>query len=195
MSTTAPRRLSCTSTSSCPGLRDAIRSRTRVTFGHEGRVRASSSRTRCGVWHGRWYVAGWDPGLCAMRRYRLERIEPGTLARTGPPDAFRVEPWFRVDLAFDLDPNSWGHDPLLHARARGPPRPPRRVPGRPRWRRRRANSDGPLTAWSTVAFDVRHYEATRNRILAYRGNAVVESPPALVELIRAHLLAIVGSAS
>jgi predicted DNA-binding transcriptional regulator YafY len=173
-------------------LRDAIHSRTRVTFEHEGRVRELEPYA-LGVWHGRWYVAGWDPDLFAMRRYRLERIEPGSLRATGSSGAFEVEPWFRPDLAFDLDPNSWGHDALLHVRARVHPDHLAAFLDDLGGKTVELPSD--TAAWRTVEFDVRHYEATRNRILAYRGNAIVASPPELVQLILDHLRAIVGSAT
>ena len=40
---------------------------------------------------------------------------------------------------------------------------------------------------AVVELDVRHYASTRNRLLAFRANAVVLEPPELVAFMREHL--------
>lgn len=169
-------------------FRDAIAGRTPVTFGHEGRVRVLEPWA-LGVWRNRWYVAGGDPDHGNdMRRFRLDRIDvspSGHLATAGEPGSFTVPDWFDVDKAFDFDPNSWGHDPVLDARVR-------------------VATDhavafvdefgGAVAARDSdhvvVALAVRHYESFRNRLFGFRGNAVVEAPPELVAQVREHLRAV-----
>ncbi len=86
--------------------------------------------------------------------------------------SFTVADWFDVDKAFDFDPNSWGHDPVLDARIR-------------------VATDhatafvdefgGEVVARDSehvwVSLAVRHYESFRNRLFGFRANAVVEEPP------------------
>ena len=172
-------------------FRDAISTRTPVTFNHEGRTRVLEPWA-LGVWRNHWYVAGGDPAHDhEMRRFRLDRIDapPGRhLDAAGEPDSYTVVEWFDVDKAFDFDPNSWGHDPVLDARVR-------------------VATDhaaafvdefgGEVVARDAehvwVALAVRHYESFRNRLFGFRTNAVVEKPPELIDQVRAHLTAVVGS--
>ena len=170
-------------------LRDAIDARTAVAFTHLGRRRTFHPYA-LGTWRGRWYVAGWDPELETMRRYRLDRIECDTnLERVGD-EPFRILDWFEPDLAFELDPNAWGRDQLVRAQV--------------------AVDHDFLTAVveefgatvqedaldgtrDIVAFDVRHYEATRNRLFAFRDHVQVLAPPTLVALMRDHLAAVASA--
>ena len=46
---------------------------------------------------------------------------------------------------------------------------------------------------AVVELDVRHYESFRNRLLAFRTNAVVLAPPELVAIVRDHLAALAES--
>jgi predicted DNA-binding transcriptional regulator YafY len=169
-------------------FRDAISTRTPVRFTHEGRTRVLEPWA-LGIWRNHWYVAGGDPAHDdEMRRFRLDRIDvppSGHLDAAGEPGSFAVAEWFDVDKAFDFDPNSWGHDPVLDARVR-------------------VAADhaaafveefgGAVVARDTdhawVSLAVRHYESFRNRLFGFRANAVVEEPPELVELVRAHLTAV-----
>lgn len=172
-------------------FRDAIGSRTSLGFRHEGRPRVLEPWA-LGVWRNKWYVAGGDPlQNGAMRRFRLDRIEPldsdGGLEAAGPPAAFVIPDWFDVEKAFDFDPNSWGHDPELEARIR-------------------VESDhvnaflhefgGAVierdAGFATIELVVRHHESFRNRLFGLRGHAVVVSPPALVAIVRDHLEAVAG---
>jgi predicted DNA-binding transcriptional regulator YafY len=169
-------------------LRDAITARTAMHIPYEGRRRLLEPYA-LGEWQGRWYVAGWDPELDAMRRYRLDRIEhDGGLERASEPNAFEVQAWFDAVLAFDFDPNSWGHDPRLRARVRVDrdhlPAFLADLGG---------DVDGVDDGEPVVAFDVRHYESTRNRILFYRDHARVLEPPDLVTMIHAHLAAVAAA--
>ncbi len=170
-------------------LRDAITARCAVRIPYEGRHRILEPYA-LGAWEGRWYVAGWDPEVEAMRRYRLDRIEhDGGLERASEPNAFEVRPWFDATLAFDFDPNSWGRDPRLRARVRVDrdhlPAFLADLGG---------EVDGVEDGEPVVTFDVRHYESTRNRILFYRDHARVLDPPELVAQLRDHLSAIAGAA-
>ena len=175
-------------------LRDAIDSRTAVRFRHEGRERVLEPWA-LGVWRGKWYVAGGDPRHDgAMRRFRLDRVEPAasdaTLCTVGAPDAFTIPDWFDVDKAFDFDPNSWGGDPPCTVTVR-------------------VESDhlgafvdefggevgdaGADADAAVVTLTVRHRESFRNRLLGFRGHAVVTGPPEAVALVHDHLAAIAGA--
>lgn len=169
-------------------FRDAISTHTPVAFTHEGQTRVLEPWA-LGIWRNHWYVAGGDPVHDNdMRRFRLDRIgvaPSGHLAAAGEAGSFTVADWFDVDRAFDFDPNSWGHDPVLDARLR-------------------VATDhatafvdefgGDVVARDAehvwVALAVRHYESFRNRLFGFRGNAVVEEPTELVDLVRAHLTAV-----
>ena len=168
-------------------LRDACATGTPVTFRHGG-VERVLHPFALGQWANHWYVAGWCPQACAMRRYRLDRVEQpddgSAITPTGNPHSFEVPDWFRADHAFDMDPNSWGNDPVLHARV--------------------AVSVDHVGAFlrelggevveandehAVVALTVRHYQWTRDRLLGFRTHAVVLEPPELVALVRDHLRA------
>ncbi len=166
-------------------LRDAIQTCRAVQFDHEGRTRVLQPYA-LGTWHGRWYVAGWDPELAALRRYRLDRVGGEVpICATGPAGAYVVPDWFDPVLAFDFDPNVWGRDARLRARVRVErdhlPAFLAELGG---------NVDGEVDGEPVVVFEVRHYESTRNRILSFRDHARVLGPPALVAVVRDHLAAL-----
>jgi predicted DNA-binding transcriptional regulator YafY len=166
-------------------LRDAIQTRTVVRFDHEGRTRVLEPFA-LGTWHSRWYVAGWDPDVDALRRYRLDRItDDGPIERVGDPGTYEVPAWFDSVLAFDFDPNAWGRDPRLRARVRVE---------RDHLPAFLAEFGGEVVdevaGDPVVAFDVRHYESTRNRILSFRDHVQVLGPDALVTLVCDHLAAL-----
>jgi len=172
-------------------FRDAIASRTPLTFVHEGRVRRLEPFA-LGVWRNHWYVAGADPDHDGqLRRFRLDRIDApapgGHLAAAGEPESFTVPDWFDVDKAFDFDPNSWGKDAPLDARVRvGPDHAAAFL----------QEFGGEIVTRTPdaviVGLPVRHYESFRNRLFQLRANAVVIEPPELVALVRAHLQAVAG---
>jgi predicted DNA-binding transcriptional regulator YafY len=168
-------------------LRDAIDSRTAVRFGHEGKERVLEPWA-LGVWRGKWYVAGGDPAHAgAMRRFRLDRVEPAAgddvLGTVGDPGAFSIPDWFDVDKAFDFDPNSWGGDPECEVTVRVEPDHLGAV----------VDELGGSVDGDTVTLTVRHYESFRNRLLGFRGHAVVTGPPDMVAMVRDHLAATVGA--
>jgi predicted DNA-binding transcriptional regulator YafY len=169
-------------------LRAAIDERAPVHVEYEGRTRLLHPYA-LGLWRGRWYVAGWDPELDAMRRYRLDRIEDdGALTRTGETGAYEIPEWFDRELAFDFDPNAWGRDPRLRARVRVE---------RDHLPRFLDELGGEvvdiLDGEPAVAFDVRHYESTRNRLLFFGTHAAVVPPPELVAIVHDHLAALAGA--
>lgn len=170
-------------------LREAISTRTAVRFDHEGRSRVLEPYA-LGVWRGRWYVAGWDPEIGALRRYRLDRVEHhGALDRVGAPGTFTVPDWFDAVLAFDFDPNAWGRDPRLRARVRVE---------RDHLPAFLADFGGEVVdevdGEPVVAFEVRHHESTRNRLLFFRDHVRVLAPAELVTIMREHLAALAGGA-
>ncbi|MFN8036128.1 MAG: WYL domain-containing protein [Acidimicrobiia bacterium] len=173
-------------------LREAIATRTPVTFRHEGKVRHLEPWA-LGEWHNQWYVSGHDRDADADRRYRLDRIEADAatgelVTLDGPAGSYEIPATFDAASEFDLDPNSWGTDPMLVARVRvGADHLGaflRDLGGRVVER---------LFDAAVVELEVRHYESFRNRLLGYRGNATVLSPPELVAMIRDHLAALAGA--
>ena len=172
-------------------LRDACAAGTPVRFCHGGQERVLQPYA-LGQWQNHWYVAGWCPEASAMRRYRLDRIEQPAdadpIAAAGEPGSYAVPAWFRADLAFDMDPNSWGHDPVLHARVRvGLDHVPAFV------RELGGTIEVRADDHAVVALTVRHYQWTRDRLLGFRTHAVALEPPELVAIVRDHLAAIAGT--
>ena len=52
--------------------------------------------------------------------HSVDDDEP-TIALIGSEDAYEIPADFEVDAAFDLDPNSWGTDPLVRTQVRVSP--------------------------------------------------------------------------
>lgn len=169
-------------------LREACATRTRVGFRHGGHDRALEPYA-LGQWKHHWYVAGWCPDASAMRRYRLDRIEipaeGAPIALNGVAGSYEVPSWFRADLAFDMDPNSWGRDHTLTARVRVANDHVDTFVHELGAEVTERHADHAL-----VALTVRHYQWTRDRLLGFRGHAVPLDPPELVALVHDHLVAI-----
>jgi predicted DNA-binding transcriptional regulator YafY len=172
-------------------LRDAIGTRTAVEFVHDGRVRHVEPYA-IGQWHNHWYVAGNDVDRGAVRRFRLDRIErvPETdpIALMGAQGTYEIPPSFDASTAFDLDPNVWGTDPLVRARVRVT---------RDHVDALRHELGGIVVERdgdaAVVELDVRHYISFRNRLLMFRGTAVVLAPDVLVDVVRDHLLSLAAA--
>jgi len=169
-------------------LRAAIGDRREVSFGLYGVTRHVQPYA-LGMWRNRWYLAGHDLDRGTLRRYRLDRVDDDepTIALVGSEHAYEIPADFDVDAAFDLDPNAWGQDPVLVARVRVG------VDHVDAFRSELggdiADSDGRT---AVVALDVRHYHSFRDRLLAFRGSAVVLEPAELVAVVRDHLAALAG---
>jgi hypothetical protein len=167
-------------------FRVAISSRNRVSFEYDGRTRTVEPFA-LGMWRNKWYLAGCDATNSEFRRFRLDRIESPAIA-VDAGSHYEIPDDFDPDTAFALDPNEWGTDPLLRARVRVSPD------------HMQAFVDelgGEVTREGDALFvelDVRHYDSFRTRLLAFGRNAVVESPPELVDRVRAHLVALAGGA-
>jgi proteasome accessory factor B len=166
-------------------LRDAIGTRTPLTFVHDGRARHVRPYA-LGTWRTHWYLAGDDAETGALRRFRLDRIARGVDGDAVQPDgaagSYDVPADFSVDTAFDLDPNVWGTDPYVRARVRV------RMDHVDAFRR---ELGGDVVAHdgsdAIMELDVRHYQSFRNRLLMFRTNAVALDPPELVAVVRDHL--------
>jgi predicted DNA-binding transcriptional regulator YafY len=170
-------------------LRTAIGDRREVTFGLYGVARRVQPYA-LGMWRNRWYLAGYDVDRGSLRRYRLDRVDPGepTIGLAGAPNAYEIPDEFDVDAAFDLDPNVWGQDPVLAARVRV---------GIDHVDAFRSELGGEVTErdgrTAIVELEVRHHQSFRDRLLAFRGSAVVLEPPELVAVVHDHLAALAGA--
>jgi proteasome accessory factor B len=170
-------------------LRAAIGERREVTFGLYGMVRHVQPYA-LGMWRNRWYLAGHDLDRDTLRRYRLDRVDPGqpTIAVASEAGTYEIAADFDVDAAFDLDPNVWGQDPVLVARVRV---------GIDHVDALRSELGGEVVehdgSTAIVELDVRHYQSFRDRLLAFRGSAVVLEPVELVAVVRDQLAAIAGA--
>ncbi len=169
-------------------LRTAIGERREVTFGLYG-VERHVQPYALGMWRNRWYLAGHDLDRDTLRRYRLDRVDAGepTVALVGTAHTYEIPANFDIDAAFDLDPNVWGQDRALPARVRV---------GIDHVDAFRGELGGEVVEsdgrTAIVELDVRHYQSFRDRLLAFRGSAVVLEPPALVAVVRDHLAALAG---
>jgi hypothetical protein len=171
-------------------LRAAIGERREVCFGLYGMTRRVQPYA-LGMWRNHWYLAGHDLDRDSVRRYRLDRVDASepTIELVGPVHAYDIPHDFDVDTAFDLDPNVWGEDPVLVARVRV---------GVDHVDAFRSELGGDVVdhdgaAGAVVELDVRHHQSFRDRLLAFRGSAVVLEPPELVAVVRDHLAALAGS--
>jgi proteasome accessory factor B len=169
-------------------LRTAIGERREVTFRLYGMTRRVQPYA-LGMWRNRWYLAGHDLDRGTLRRYRLDRVDVGepTIVVGDDAGTYDIPVDFDVDAAFDLDPNVWGQDPVLAARVRV---------GIDHVDAFRSELGGEVTEsdgrTAIVELDVRHYQSFRDRLLAFRGTAVVLEPPELVAVVREHLAALAG---
>jgi predicted DNA-binding transcriptional regulator YafY len=163
-------------------LRAARAERRVVTFGLYGATRHVQPYA-LGLWRNRWYLAGHDVDRDELRRYRLDRID--MVESAGPPGAYVIPDDLDRETLFDLDPNAWGDDPAVRAHVRV---------GIDHVETFLAELGGDVVERSTtdavVALDVRHYVSFRNRLLAFRGSAVVIDPPVLADEVRDHLAAL-----
>jgi WYL domain len=170
-------------------LRTAIGQRRGVTFGLYG-VERHVQPYALGMWRNRWYLAGHDLDRTTLRRYRLDRIDAGepTIHLLGAAHSYEIPADFDVDAAFDLDPNVWGQDPALSGRV---------CVGIDHVDAFRGELGGEVVEserrTAVVELEVRHHQSFRDRLLAFRGSAVVVDPPELVAMVRGHLAALAGA--
>lgn len=166
-------------------FRVAISSRNPVRFEYDGRTR-SVEPFALGMWRNRWYLAGRDATTGGLRRFRLDRIESPAIA-VDASSTYEIPGNFDAETAFALDPNEWGTDPVVRARVRV---------GRDHVQAFVEELGGEVIDDGDdflVELDVRHYDSFRTRLLAIGRNAVVVSPPVLVDVMRAHLAALAGT--
>ncbi len=171
----------------------AIRTHTSVTFRYNLRERRLDPYA-VGRWKTQWYVIGREHGADALRKFRIDRIEVADADATadaieaaGPPGAYTIPPEFDAVDEMRLDPNDWGHDPLVTTRVRVEIDHVQNL---------QYELGGRVVArdglHAVVELDVRHYQAFRDRLLGFREHAQVVAPPELVAYLRDHLAAIVA---
>ncbi|MEZ5170989.1 MAG: WYL domain-containing protein [Acidimicrobiia bacterium] len=171
-------------------LTGAIAARRPVEFVHDG-VPRSVEPWALGHWRRRWYLVGYDRDREDIRRFRLDRIEvtddDGGVT-VGPGGGYVVPDEFDPAKAFDLHPDAWGHDPPVRARILAD----REIAGALATRLQGAVT-GEEDGRALVEAEVRHYEAFVDTVLVAGTCATVVGPPALVDALRSHLEAAVGT--
>jgi proteasome accessory factor B len=162
-------------------LSEPIATRTPVRFRYHGRERTVEAYAM-GAWRNRWYLVGFERERGRSTRYRLDRIDEvdgaPALVPAGEPGEYELPAGFDARAELRMDPNAWGHDPLVTARVRVDADhlgafvqefEPETVEG------------------DTVAIAVRHHVAFLLRLLAFRDHVRLLGPPELVEALRAWL--------
>ena len=172
-----------TVTSEALALLQAQRARTPVRFTYKGK-RRHVEPWAVGAWRRHWYLVGNDLDSGPGRRFRVDRITD-----LEPADGtFDVPASFDSDVAFDLDPNSWGQDPrvLVHIQVE------------PEFADRLAEavggevvSHGPPTA--VVEVESANRDALIDRLLEFGPRARVVDPPEVVAEVVAFLRAMTES--
>ncbi len=169
----------------------AIRSRSPVRFRYRQQTRTLDPYA-VGRWKTQWYVIGNEHTTDELRKFRLDRIEAAnadepTIENIGPAGAYSIPDAFVAVDEMRLDPNDWGHDPLVVARVRVE---------RDHVQNLQYELGGHVVErdvdFAVVELDVRHYEAFRARLFGFREHARVVSPPEMVAFVLDHLAAIVA---
>jgi predicted DNA-binding transcriptional regulator YafY len=167
-------------------LRDAIADRCAVAFHYRG-VERTVDPYVLGMWRNRWYLVGRDHGADAIRKYRLDRIEPvdgrPVVAPTGAAGAFTIPDDLDAEAQLELDPNTWGTDDPLPARVwvdhDHAPQLLAEFAGE-------VVDDGP--DGTVVAIEVRDYESFIVRLLGFGTAVRLLDPPELVARLRGWLV-------
>ncbi|GGB66549.1 transcriptional regulator [Knoellia flava TL1] len=168
-------------------VKDAVLSRTPITFGYRRPERAEAQvRTvqpwSLVQWHGRWYLAGHDLDRDDTRVFRLSRID-GTVRTAGRAGSFDVPDGFEARV-------------LVESSApRGDARVARLLvrPGAGHSLRRRATSttetDG---GWSELTLDFHDVDGFAAEVTGHGDDVQVVEPEELAERVRSQLRAVLA---
>lgn len=163
-------------------LKDAAMRRLQVSFDYR---RPNSDETmtrrvqpwRVLLWHGRWYLTGFDLDREAPRVFRLSRIA-GKVQTSGKPGAYEVPA--------DHDP----HVMVSRSSSSGQARPAevRVRDGRGHLLRRRATSSEDLgDGWSRLRVDFFDLEEMSAEIASFADDVIAESPDELRDAVQGRL--------
>lgn len=168
-------------------VKDAVLSRTPITFGYRRPERAEAQvRTvqpwSLVQWHGRWYLAGHDLDRDDTRVFRLSRID-GSVRTAGRAGSFEVPDGFEARV-------------LVESSApRGDARAARLLvrPGAGHSLRRRATSttetDG---GWSELTLDFHDVDGFAAEVTGHGDDVQVLEPAELAERVRSQLRAVLA---
>ena len=168
-------------------VKDAVLSRTPITFGYRRPERAEAQvRTvqpwSLVQWHGRWYLAGHDLDRDDTRVFRLSRID-GTVRTAGRAGSFEVPADFEARV-------------LVESSApRGDARAARLLvrPGAGHSLRRRATSTtGTDGGWSELTLDFHDVDGFAAEVAGHGDDVQVLEPDELAERVRSQLRAVLA---
>ncbi|MCA0335946.1 MAG: WYL domain-containing protein [Actinobacteria bacterium] len=171
-------------------LKDAALRRVPVTFEYR-RPDSDDTMTRqvqpwrVLLWHGRWYLTGFDLDRQAPRVFRLSRIA-GSVRTAGRPGSFEVPADHDPHLMVSRSTTPTQHSPaILRVRS-----------GRGHLLRRRARSVGEVDdQWSLVDIDYSDVDEFAGEVAAHGADVVVEQPHDLRQAVIARLRAALGEGS
>lgn len=174
-------------------LCQAIEDRVPVRVVYDGRERVVEPWF-LGRWRTAWYLVAGDPDHDhAMRRFRMDRFDlpdgEDLFPPAGAAGSYEIPDDVNPDEALDLDPNSWGPDPVTVVEVRIAPDHEYRF---------LQEFDAEVTDRGddhvTAKVVVRHRVSFLIRMLGFRGQAVVTGPDDVRAEIRDHLAATAGGA-
>lgn len=171
-------------------LRDAIATRTPVTFNYSDQPRRLEPWV-IALWRRHWYVVGREQASGERRVFRIDRASAVRGATDAAPGSFEIPADFARASAIALDPNDWGTDPPVTALIEVDPDYADRLAYSLGGRVRPARSGQP----TLVEAQVRNYAAFVDRVLEVREHARVVEPTALVDAVVGWLTAVTGSSA
>lgn len=173
-------------------LRDAIATRSTVTFRYQGNDGPSEQRRVdpyvVGLWRNRWYFLGQDHDRNDRRVFRLDRIladsDVPAISPVGAPGAYEIPGDVNPIADLEMDPNAWGNDPALAARVEVDRSLLPTFLGELAGRVERNDADR-----AVVEVEVRDYESFVIRLLGFGTGVRILAPPPLVDMVREWLVA------
>ena len=122
----------------------------------------------------RWYLRGWEREADRRNTYRLDKIDETSdvpvPAPAGDPASFEIPGDFDPAVELSMDPNAWGHDPVIVAQ----------IHVEPSHLAAFLHEFDATVVQSTggdVEVEVRHRNAFIRRLLAFRDHVRLLGPP------------------
>ena len=165
-------------------VKDAVLSRTPITFTYRRPERTEAQTRRVQPWslvqwHGRWYLAAYDLDREDTRVFRLSRID-GAVRRTGPAGSFNVPVDHEARIMVESSaPSGQARPATLLVR-----------PGAAHSLRRRATATTEAdSGWSELTIDFHDVDGFAAEIAGHADNVRVLEPAELLERVQTQLRA------